>query len=84
MVEYRIMIGQKPQDPGQSARRLSKLEILRAGLLGLLALAIVIGILIAAFIVGSVIASLLLILLAIVLLAWLVRRLLFRIKRNLS
>ena len=84
MVEYRITVGQKPKDPGQPTQRPGKLEMLKAGLLGLLALALVIGILIAAFIVGSVIASLLLILLAIALLAWLIRRLLFRIKRNLS
>jgi ABC-type uncharacterized transport system permease subunit len=83
MVDYRITIGEKLKDPGQPPQGPSRLEMLKAGLLGLLALAIVIGILIAAFIVGSVIASLLLILLAMALLTWLVRRLLSRIKRNL-
>jgi hypothetical protein len=81
MVEYRITIGSRPRDPGQPTQRPGKLEMLKAGLLGLLAVAVVIGILIAAFIVGSVIASVLLILLAVALVVWSARRLLSRLIR---
>jgi predicted lipid-binding transport protein (Tim44 family) len=81
MVEYRITIGHKPKDPGQPTQRHSKLEMLKAGLLGVLALAAVIGILIAAFIVGSVIASILLILLAVALVVWSARRFFLKLFR---
>jgi Flp pilus assembly protein TadB len=81
MVEYRITIGHKPKDAGQPNRRPSGLEMLKAGLLGLLALATIIGVLIAAFIIGSVIASVLLVLLAVALIIWFTRRLLSKLIR---
>jgi hypothetical protein len=76
LVEYRITIGSKTNGPGLPGRPPSKLEVLKAALVGLLGLAIVIGILLAAFVVGSIIASVLLILLAVALIIWLARRLL--------
>ena len=81
--EYRITLGSKTSGPGLSGRSPTKLEVLKATLLGLLGLAIVIGIVLAAFVVGSIIASLLLILLAVVLVVWAARYLLRRLKRRL-
>lgn len=80
MAEYRITIGSKTSSPRLPGRPPSKLEVLKAALLGLLGLAIVIGILLAAFVVGSIIASLLLILLALVLVVLVARRLLRKLK----
>jgi hypothetical protein len=83
MKEYRITIGPKVSGSGPNPRRpQSKLELLKASILGLLALSAVIGILIAAFVVGSVIASLLLILLAVSILVWLIRRFLVTLQRK--
>lgn len=84
MVEYRITIGSKTSGPSRPGRPPSKLEVLKATLLGLLGLAIVIGIFLAAFVVGSIIASLLLILLGGVLVVWGVRYLLRKLKRPLG
>ena len=76
MKEYRIIIGPKASGSGPNSRRpQSKLELLKASILTLLALSAVIGILLAAFVVGSIIASLLLILLAVSIIVWLIRRL---------
>jgi hypothetical protein len=83
MAEYRITIGSKASGSGPSARPPTKLEVLKAALLGLLGMVIVIGIVLAAFVVGSVIASVLLILLAVVLIVWATRRLLLNLKRRL-
>jgi hypothetical protein len=84
MAEYRITIGSKTSGPGRPGRPPSKLEALKATLLGLLGLAIVIGIFLAAFVVGSIIASVLLILLGGVLVFWGVRYLLRKLKRPLG
>ncbi len=83
MMEYRISIGRQPDGSDQRPPRPpSKLQLLKAGLLSLLALAAVIGILLAAFVVGSVIASLLLILLGASLIIWFIRRIFLAFKRG--
>jgi hypothetical protein len=82
MAEYRITIGSKTGGPGLPGRPPGKLEVLKAALLGLLGLAIVIGIVLAAFVIGSIIASILLILLAGVLIMWIVRLLIARLRRR--
>ena len=82
-MEYRITIGRKPGGSDQRPPRpQSKLQLLKAGLLTVLALSAVIGIFLAAFVVGSVIASLLLILLAASLIIWLIRRIFLSLKRG--
>jgi len=81
MVEFRITIAGKNRVPGPARRRPSRLEILKAVLLGILGLAAVIGILLAAFVVGSIIASVLLVGVAVGLVVWLLRRLVSRLKR---
>jgi hypothetical protein len=73
MPEYRITIGSKTNDPRLPGKGPSKLEVLKAAILGLFGLAIVIGILLAAFVVGSIIACLLLVLLAVVLAVGVIR-----------
>jgi hypothetical protein len=83
MKEYRISIGPKPSGSGPNPRRpQSKVELLKAVILTLFALSAVIGILLAAFVVGSIIASLLLILLAVSVLVWLIRRLFLTLRRE--
>ena len=83
MIGYKITIGRQQDGSDQRPPRpQSKLQILKAGLLTLLALSAVIGILLAAFVVGSVIASLLLILLAAALIIWFVRRIFLSLKRG--
>ncbi len=82
MAEYRITIGSKTSGSGSPARPPSKLEVLKAALLGLFGLAVVIGIVLAAFVVGSIIASVLLILLAVALVVWVVRRLVMKLKKR--
>lgn len=81
---YRITIRSRTNSPGLPGKPPSKLEMLKAVLLGLLGLAIVIGIFLAAFVVGSIIASLLLILLGLVFVVWRVRYLLRKLKRPLG
>jgi membrane protein YdbS with pleckstrin-like domain len=83
MPEYRITIGSRTGGQEHPRRPPSKLEILKAALLGILGLAILIGIVIAAFVVGSIIASVLLILLAAVFVVWAVRRLFRKVKNRL-
>jgi uncharacterized membrane protein YfcA len=80
MPEYRITIGSNASGRRHPSRPPGKLEILKAVLLGVLGLAILIGIVIAAFVVGSIIASVLLILLAVVLAVWAIRRLFRKVK----
>jgi hypothetical protein len=80
MMEYKITIGRPPDGSGRHPP--SKLHLLKAGLLTLLALSAVIGLLVAAFVVGSVIASLLLILLSAALIIWFVRRIFLSLKRG--
>jgi uncharacterized protein (DUF2062 family) len=83
MKEFRITIGSKGSGSGPNLRRpQSKLELLKAVILTLLALSAVIGILLAAFVVGSIIASLLLILLAVSILVWLIRRFFLTLRRE--
>jgi hypothetical protein len=81
MAEFRITIAGKNRGPDPVRRQPSRLEILKAVLLGILGLAAVIGILLAAFVVGSIIASVLLVGVAVVLVVWLFRRLVSRLKR---
>lgn len=81
MPEYRITIGTKAGSEGRPTRSPSKLEVLKATLVGILGLATVIGVVLAAFVVGSILASVLLILLAFALLVWGLRRILGKFKR---
>jgi hypothetical protein len=82
-MEYKIIIGRPPDASDQRPPRpQGKLQLLKAGLLSLLALSAVIGTLLAAFVVGSVIASLLLILLAASLIIWFIRRIFLSLKRR--
>jgi hypothetical protein len=83
LAEYRIVIGSKTSGSGRPPRLPGKLAALKAVLLGLLGLAVVIGIVLAAFVIGSLIASVLLILVAIALIIWVVRRLLLKFQRSL-
>jgi membrane protein YdbS with pleckstrin-like domain len=82
MPEYRITIKSRRGDPEHSSKRPGNLEVLKAVLLGILGLAILIGIVIAAFVVGSIIASVLLILLAVVIVMWAIRRLVRKVKSS--
>jgi heme O synthase-like polyprenyltransferase len=79
--EYRITIGHKHEGAQQSRSR-SRLEVVKAVLLTLLALSAVIGMFLAAFVVGSIIASLLLILIGISLVAWTIRRLFLMFRKE--
>jgi len=79
--EYRITIGHKREN-AQNTRPRSTLEVIRAIVLTLLALSLVIGIFLAAFVVGSIIASILLILIGISLVAWTVRRIILRFRKE--
>jgi protein-S-isoprenylcysteine O-methyltransferase Ste14 len=79
--EYRITIGGKQQG-SQSARPAAKLEIVKAAFVTLLALSVIVGVCLATFVVGSVIAIALLILLAISILAWLIRWLFLFIRKR--
>ena len=81
--EYRITIGRK-QERAEQTRPRSRLEVVKTVVLTLLALSAVIGIFLAAFIVGSIIASILLILLGIWVLAWAVRRLFLRFRKEIT
>jgi len=82
MTEYRITIGQKRGNSDQSTSRTrSKLELLKASVLTLLALSAVVGIFLAALVVGSIIASLLLILIAAFIVILLIRRVLRSFRR---
>jgi hypothetical protein len=81
--EYRISIAQKREGAQQSpGGPRSKLEIIQVALLTLLALSAVIGVFLAPFVLGSIIATVLLILIAISILAWSIRRLSLMFKRG--
>lgn len=83
MIEYRISVGRKAErSGGPSSQPRSKLQLLKACVLTLLALSAIIGIFLAAFLIGSVIASLLLILFAVSLLVGLIRYLFLRFVRT--
>jgi protein-S-isoprenylcysteine O-methyltransferase Ste14 len=74
MMEYRVTIGHGQESPGQPARRRGKLEAFKAAVITVLVLSVLIGIFLAAFIMGSIIASILLILFALLIVGWLIRR----------
>jgi hypothetical protein len=81
--EYRITIGQRREGPQQKRRAYgSKLEVVKAVLLTLLALSAVIGVFLAAAVLGSIIATILLILIAIALVILAIRRLFLLFKRG--
>lgn len=83
MVEYRISVGRKAEGSGgPPSQTRGKLQLIKAGILTLLALSAIIGIFLAAFVIGSVIASILLILFGVSLLVWLIRRLFLRFGRT--
>jgi len=76
-MQYKITIGRRLDDSGGKPHQpLSKLQIVKAWILTLLALSVIVGVLLTAFIIGSAIASVLLVLIALSLLGVLIRRLL--------
>lgn len=81
--EYRIVIGQKRDGSGPlpHAPR-SKLDLIKAWLLALLLLSAVVGLFLAAFVLGSIIATALVILAAVGIVVWSVRRLFLKFKRG--
>ena len=81
--EYRITIGQKREGAPQAQRGpRSKLEIVKAAFLTLLALSAIIGVFLAAFVLGSLIATVLLILITVSIVIWLIRQLFVMFKRG--
>jgi hypothetical protein len=75
-MQYKITIGRRLDDSGGKPHQpLSKLQIVKAWILTLLALSAIVGVFLTAFIIGSAIASVLLVVMALSLLGVLVRRL---------
>lgn len=81
MPEYRITIDSKSHGPKLPGQRPSKLEVLKATIIGLLGLALAIGFLLAAFVLGSIIASVLLVLFAVVVVLGVARYIIRKLKR---
>lgn len=75
-MQFKITIGRRLDDSaGKPHQPLSKLQIVKAWILTLLALSAIVGVFLTAFIIGSAIASVLLVVIALSLLGVLVRRL---------
>jgi hypothetical protein len=76
-MQYKITIGRRPDDSGGKSRQpQSKVQIVKAWILALLGLSVIVGVFLTAFIIGSAIASVLLVLIALSLFGFLIRRLL--------
>jgi len=84
-MQYKITIGRRLDDSGGKPHQpLSKLQIVKAWILTLLALSVIVGVFLTAFIIGSAIASVLLVLIALSLLIFVIRSLFKMFARKLQ